>query len=133
MKFSDFLSELVADAVEAFKLSVLESEAHRKQHYEEKEGVLHHKTTQRMHPNGEVHEIPEKTQHAVDDFVVDSLEYDTTVDLYERRGQLRTAVKQRLFKRHPNVRVKVKLSREKPPEGVHSHIDSLNEHLKDNL
>lgn len=133
MLFVTYLKSLVKDALDAYQLSVLESELMRKQHYIEENGVLKHKSTKREHPGGETHEIPEKTQHNVEDFLVEEIKLETEVDIYSRRDKVYTAVKKGMFKRHPNVRIKITLSRVPPSEGVHTHIDSITEDLKEKM
>ena len=133
MLLSNFIVSLVKDAIEAYAISVLKSEEMRKQHYVEEDGILKHKHTKREHPNGEVHEVPEKTQHNTEDFLVEEMELETKVDVYSRRNKVFTSVKQKLFRRHPNVKIKLKLGRVPPSEGVSAHLDSLNEDLKEKI
>lgn len=135
MLLGTFIKSLVKDALDAYKLAVLESEKLRKLHYTEQDGVLKHKHTKREHPNGEVHEVPEKTQHNLEDFLVETMDFTTEVDVYSKgyRGNIYTSVKKGLFKNHPNVKIKLTLSRVPSSEGVHAVNDSITEHVKENV
>ena len=133
MLFSEFLKHLVQDISDAKDAAVKHNEEHRKSHYEENDdGHLEHKTTTRIH-HGEPIEIPEKTQHHVHDLLVNEVELETETNLYKSFGKLKTHVKKGLFSRGVHVKIKMKISAEDAPEGVHAQIDKLNDKLKENL
>ena len=133
MTFKDFLAALVKDAHYAFKESILQSEENRKHHWEEKDGVLHPKSTKRMIGDKEV-DMPEHTQHDHHSFPVTYMELETETHLSKSiTGELKTNVKKGLFRRSPIVKIKMRFEIQEPPEGSHALNDSLNENLKEEI
>lgn len=138
MLFVDFLLALVKDAHTAFQKGILASEMFRQIHFEEKDGVLHPKTTKRRHGDADV-EVPDKTQHQLYDLVPKVIIFDTKdtgVDVYEEDGQLKTTLKRGgLFDRKEGVQLQVRMEfyTEEPPEGVAAQRDKMNDRLKGKL
>ncbi len=137
MDFADFLTCLVKDAHVAFQRAVLVSEEFRKMHFEERDGVLHPKSTLRRHGDQDV-EVPEKTQHQLHDLIPEIIVFDTGesgVDLYEDNGVLKTHLKKGLFDKENGIKIHVRMefSIHDPPEGVSAQIDKMNDRLKGDL
>ena len=78
-------------------------------------------------------EIPEKSQHTVDDFLVTKLKLKTDVDVFQRANRVYTNVRKNLFKRHSNIQIELTLEKTEPSEGVKAHTDAINERLKDSF
>ena len=130
MLFKDFLLSLVNSAFATHQQSVELSEGFRQLHYEENdEGHLDHKKTMRM-IGGKSVEVPYKTQHNLDDYLVDRTSLKTTVEIYEKDGEIQTGVSDGLFSKGVHIEIELELSRQHPPEGVHALRDTQNHDLK---
>lgn len=139
MLFVDFLKSLVKDAQVAFESAILASEAFRQVHYEEKDGVLHPKTTKRRHGEADV-DVPHKTQHHLFDFIPKRLVFDTKdtgIDIYEKDGVLHTHLKDAqggLFEKDAvKVHIRMEFEAIEPPEGVSAQRDKMVDRLKGEL
>ena len=130
MLFKDFLLALVESAFATHQQSVELSEGFRQVHYEKNDsGHMDHKKTMRV-IGGKPVEVPQKTQHNLDDYLVDRTSLKTTVEIYEKDGQIETGVSDGLFSKGVHIEIELKLSRQHPSEGVHALRDTQNHHLK---
>ena len=133
MNFKSFLANLVSDAHFAFKESILQSEENRKHHWDEKDGKLVPKITNRV-INGVETPVEEHTQHDNYSFPMTYMRLETDTHISKDiKGELKTHVKKGLFKKASHVKIVMHFELHDAPEGVHALNDSGNDELKEKI